>query len=147
MRTSLVRLALMLVAALPCSSFSSFSSVELSDAAAHQIATRMERTVSIAEVNLLRAVKANDRKQYPAIVEPVHTALKAWPADHIDNRASFPYWGCKQFAVTFLQAADIWRRSDTSKSWRAGVMKNLEADSKECASALKSPDMSLKDIK
>lgn len=120
---------------------------ELRDADALQIATRMERTVSIAEVNLLRAVKANDRKQYSDIVGPVHEALKAWPADHIDNRASFPYWGCKQFAVTFLQAADIWRRSDTSKSWRAGVMKNLEADSKECASALKSPDMSLKDIK
>lgn len=144
MKHAFVSTALILAVTLPGYSF---SAAELSDAAAHQIATRMEQTVSLAEVNLLKAVKADDRGQYAAVVAPVHAALKAWPADHLDNRASFPYWGCKQMAASFLQIADGWRRADGSKTWRAHATQNLKADTEGCRAALRSPDLSLKEIK
>lgn len=144
MKPAILRLALIHAVGLL---WSFAAAADLSDSAAHQIATRMESAVSAAEVSLLRAATANDRSSFPVIVEPVRAALKAWPPEHLDNRASFPYWGCKQLAVTFLQAADIWRRSDPSELWQRHVMKNFKADGAECRSALRSPDMSLKDIR
>jgi hypothetical protein len=119
---------------------------ELPDAEARRLAQEMQQTVRVAEARMMKAVAADDRYQFPAVVGPVQNALKTWPVDHRDNRASFPYWGCKQMAVTFIQVAQAWQRADKSTGWRERLAKTYQVDSKECAKAIMEPDLSLKDL-
>lgn len=118
----------------------------LSDIEARRIAVEMQKAVRTAEARLKKAVAADDRYQYRDVVGPVQQAVKAWPADHLDNRAIFPYSDCRQYAISFLQIAHVWRRKDPSNTWQGHVVERLKADEVACMSALKSPDMSLKDI-
>lgn len=121
---------------------------ELSDADAAKQAARMEQTISKSQERLNSLIKLNGRSQYDGIVRAsLQAELDAWPKDHLDNRAIFPYYACRQAAVTLMQYGDAWKNNDQSKVWRDHVTKNFRTDQQDCRDSIAKPNMSLKNIR
>lgn len=138
----LIRTALLLIALFPL-----VARAGLTDEEARRVAVDMDRTISQAKADLNRLVAKGARDQYRAVRTPVAIALDSWPAQHLSNRAAFPYFDCAQAARSFLQYGDAWSRNDQQKGWRDRVANEFRQSHTACQAAIEKPDMSLKDIK
>lgn len=120
---------------------------ELTDADAAKKAARMEQLVSKSQERLNSLIKLNGRSQYDTIVRaPLQAELDAWPKQHQDNRAIFPYYACQQAAASLIQYGDGWKHEDKTKAWRDHVIKTFRADQQACKDSIAKPDLSLKNV-
>lgn len=120
---------------------------ELTDAAAAEQAVRLEATISKSQERLNSLIKLNGRSQYENTVRnPLQAELDAWPKQHRDNRAAFPYYACQQAAAALIQYGDGWNAGDKRKEWRDRVVKNFRTDHQACKASLAKPDLSLKNV-
>lgn len=118
----------------------------LSDDEARRQAIEMDRLVSQAKNDLNQLVPAGNRDGYAPIRARVSTALEKWPAQHLDNRSAFPYFSCPEAARGLLQYGDAWSRK-TPGNWAERAARDFNKASRDCKEAIRSPDMSLKDIR
>lgn len=122
---------------------------DLSDTDAKAIAVRMESTVRNARDNLNSMIEAGDATHfYTKIWTPVMRDIRLWPNDHLKNRAVFPYFSCKQAAISLLQYGEAWesreRDSKNWKSWRDHVVQGFRDDYAACKEAIREPNLALK---
>jgi hypothetical protein len=120
---------------------------ELSDAEAKRIAVNMDSVISTAKNDLNQLIKEGARHEYPDLRASVQSALNNWPIQNLGNSAAFPYFSCADAARNFLQYGDAWSRNDTKRSWLEQVVQQFRDSESGCKSAIKKPDMSLKNIK
>lgn len=111
------------------------------------MAVRMEQTLAESRQALNLLIDGKARDQWHSHVRmSVQRTLTEWPAEHLDNRAIFPYFSCRQAAASLLQYGDAWARND-GKAWSSHVVKNFRSDYAACRAAIIKPDLSLKDIR
>lgn len=127
----------------------SSSAANLSDVQAKIIAQQSLSTIAKVDKDLKEVLKLNDADGFIKFVDkPLTRSIDEWPAMHLSNRASFPYYECKQMLIDYKNLAWTFGVKDGLQNRRnrdaftASYRKSMAG----CKQAIKQPDMSLKDI-
>ncbi|KIO49613.1 hypothetical protein [Nitrosospira sp. NpAV] len=119
---------------------------DLSDAEAKKIARHMLASIEAGRADLRDA----NKESYQMQVRPKLEALiKSWPETNGGNRAIFPYFDCQQAVIDLMGYADTFfllADGKGNRELRQRRKSQFENSNTGCASSIKNPDMSLKDI-
>lgn len=119
---------------------------DLTDNDAKRLAIDLERVVSATRTNLNALIQSGDKRSYHRTMGPLLAKMSSWPEMHLGNRASFPYFYCRDAGSAMMMYGDAWYRGDPSVTWREYSVDKFRRSHAECKRALVKPDMSLKDI-
>lgn len=118
---------------------------ELSDAEAKHLAIAANKKITVLKNRLNIMMRKKNTDDYAQWHRELTHALKQWPADHLKNRAMFPYYECRSAMSEMLTYGMLWQQG-RSASAGSTAKKNFKISEAECAASIKNPDLSLKDI-
>lgn len=118
----------------------------LTDAKASDIAKHMLVAIDRAKKHTVTLNDGDRTEFFQNVQNPLMSALKSWPVDHLDNRAIFPYSECRQAATDLIQVGKVRVGADGNATWGKYISKRFVESYQGCRTSIKNPDLSLKDI-